>query len=291
MEILQLRYFLAVARAGSFVKAAEEEGIAQPTLSQQIKKLEAELGVPLFDRLGRSVCLTRYGVELKTQAELISRQLIQASKAVEALKNSNEGTLSVGVIPTVLPYAMVAPLSAFREQFPQVKLDVREMMTEKLIEALRAGELDLAILALPIKHEEIVCSELFREALLVALPGQHPLADRASISLRELEEQPMLLLREGHCLRNEVLTACTRAKSKFSNAFESDQLESIFAMVESGFGLSLVPDMAVRHRSGCCFLPIDSKPVRRIGYALAAGHAELPLQRNFIKFLKKWEWK
>lgn len=291
MELLQLRYFLAVARAGSFVRAAEEEGIAQPSLSQQIKKLEAELGVPLFDRLGRSVCLTRYGVELKGQAELISRQLIQAGKALEALKNSNEGNLSVGVIPTVLPYTMVAALSAFREQFPQVKVDVRELMTEKLIEALRSGELDLAVLALPVKHEEIVCSELFREALVAALPYSHPLASRSSISLRELEEQPMLLLREGHCLRNEVLTACTRAKSKFANAFESDQLESIFAMVKSGFGLSLVPETATRERSGCQFVAIDSKPVRRIGYALAAGHVELPLQRNFINFLKRWDWK
>jgi LysR family transcriptional regulator, hydrogen peroxide-inducible genes activator len=290
MEILQLRYFLAVARAGSFVKAAEEEGIAQPSLSQQIKKLEAELGVPLFDRLGRSVCLTRYGVALKAQAELISRQLIQAGKALEALKNSNEGHLNVGVIPTVLPYTMVSALSAFREQFPQVKIDVREMMTEKLIDALRGGELDLAVLALPVKHEEIVCSELFREALVAALPSAHPLASRNSISLKELEEQPLLLLREGHCLRNEVLTACSRAKSRFANTFESDQLESIFAMVESGFGLSLVPEMAARKRAGCRFLPIDSKPQRRIGYALAAGHAELPLQRNFIRFLKKWDW-
>lgn len=290
MEILQLRYFLAVARAGSFIKAAEEEGIAQPSLSQQIKKLENELGVPLFDRLGRSIALTRYGVEFQKQAELISSQLLQSSKVIQALKSCEQGTLCVGVIPTVLPYAMVNALAAFRGKYPQIQLHVRELMTEKLIDALRSGEVDVGILALPIKHEEIVCSELFREALLAAVPPEHSLAAAKSVALARLQEQPMLLLREGHCLRDQVLTACTRAKSRFNAAFESDHLQSILAMVSSGFGLSLVPEMAARGNSACSFLEIESKPLRRIGYALAAGHAELPAQRNFIKFMKGWNW-
>lgn len=290
MEILQLRYFLAVAREGSFIKAAEEEGIAQPSLSQQIKKLESELGVPLFDRLGRSIALTRYGVEFQKQAELISSQLLQASKVIQALKSCEQGSLSVAVIPTILPYAMVSALAAFRCKYPQIRLHIRELMTEKLIDALRSGEVDLGILALPIKHEEIVCSELFREALLAAVPHEHSLAGANSAALAELEDEPMLLLRDGHCLRDQVLTACTRAKSRFAYSFESDHLNSILAMVSSGFGLSLVPEMAARGNSSCRFLEIQSKPVRRIGYAFAAGHAELPAQRNFIKFLKGWDW-
>lgn len=290
MELTQLKYFLAVARAGSFVKAAEDLGITQPSLSQQIKKLEQELGAPLFDRLGRVLRLTRYGDELRPRAESILLAANQARQAVEAVHSPDRGRLAIGVIPTILPYAMVEPLSKFRRENPLVEMIVEELTTDKLVDMLRQGLIDVAILVLPIKQEEIVCSELFREPLLAALPCGHRLENSEAVSLAELTQEPMLLLREGHCLREDVLTACTRAKAEFPQSFETDQLSSILALTAAGFGVSLVPALACGMTRGCRFVATKPKAFRRVGYAQAAGHTALPLQKRFVKYLRDYAW-
>lgn len=290
METQQLRYFAAVARAGSFVRAADLEGIAQPSLSQQIRKLEGELGVPLFDRLGRSVKLTAYGEKLYEHAERVLREMEEAKRAVAAMQNEDGGVVRVGVIPTILPYAMVEPMGAFREANPGVELQLREGVTEELVEALRRGELDIAVLALPIKQQEIVCSELFRERLVAAVPKGHVLAQGAKVELKKLGGERMLLLREGHCLRDDVLTVCTRAKMQFQQVFESDQLESILRLVGMGFGVSLVPERAAWGRTDCEFRELEQTSFRRVGYAMAKGHCALPVRAKLAKFLKGWKW-
>jgi LysR family hydrogen peroxide-inducible transcriptional activator len=290
MEIQPLRYFIAVARAGSFVGAASQLGISQPSLSQQIQKLERELGVSLFDRLGRSLKLTAYGEALSSSAERILREVEAAQTSIACLKSDDSGQLRVGVIPTVLPYAMVKPLATFQQKFPRVELTLVEAMTEHLVESLRRGELDLAILALPIRHNEIVCSELFREPLLAAVPVRHELASKDKILLQSLGLEKMLLLREGHCLRDDVLTACTKAKAQFRQVFESDHLESLLRMVSEGYGVSLIPERASRGRTDCRFLPFEPHAVRRIGYAMAKGHQALPVRKMLQRFLKEWDW-
>ncbi len=290
VELQQLRYFLAVARTGSFVRAAEEEGVAQPSLSLQIKRLEAVLKVPLFDRLGRGVKLTRYGEQLRVRAEEILRQVTETEKQLASLQREDRGRLTVGVIPTVLPYAMARPMAMFREQFPMVDLEIRESTTEKLIEGLRSGQVDLAILALPLKQPEIVCSELFREPLLVAVPLDHPLAKVSALGLPQLSSEKMLLLREGHCLRDDVLTVCSSAKVKFQQIFESDHLASIFSLVANGFGVSIVPGLSAPEALHCKLVALDPKAERRIGYAQVRGHHALPVQKRFIEFLRKWKW-
>ncbi|MBL8293464.1 MAG: LysR family transcriptional regulator [Bryobacterales bacterium] len=292
MEFHQLRYFLAVARSGSFVRAAEEEGVAQPSLSQQIKKLESEVGSPLFDRLGRTVKLTCYGEALLPHAEAVLRKTAEARKALDALHRPDAGKLVVGAIPTILPYTMVEPVAAFQRDFPRVDLQLTERTTENLVEGLRSGEIDLAILALPIRHPEIVCADLYREAILVALPQGHPAAAAGPpVPVSVLRGERMLLLREGHCLRDQVLTVCARNRVQFEHAFESDHLTSILAMVASGFGASLVPESAARHASGCALLPTQPATVRRVGYAQAAGHHSTPLQKRFIQWLRRWPWR
>lgn len=292
MEFHQLRYFLAVARSGSFVRAAEDEGVAQPSLSQQIKKLESEIGFPLFDRLGRSVKLTHYGETLLPHAEAVLRQAAEARKSLDALNRPDAGKLVVGAIPTILPYAFVEPVAAFQREYPLVDLQLTERTTENLIEGLRAGEIDLAVLALPIRHAEIVCADLFREAILVALHPAHPAAVAAApVPISLLRGERMLLLREGHCLRDQVLTVCSRHRVQFEHTFESDHLASILAMVASGFGASLVPETATRHASGCALLPTQPATIRRVGYAKAAGHHSTPLQKRFIQWLRRWPWR
>jgi LysR family hydrogen peroxide-inducible transcriptional activator len=290
MDLQQLRYFLAVARTGSFIRAAEEENVAQPSLSQQIKRLEAGLKVPVFDRLGRGVKLTRFGEALLPRAEEILRQVTETEKLLGSLQEVDSGRLTVGVIPTVLPYSMAHPMAEFRRQYPRVELDVRESTTEKLIDGLRGGQVDLAIVALPIKQPEIVCSELFREPLLVAIPRDHPLGGGKALALPQLMGEKMLLLREGHCLRDDVLTVCSRAKVQFRQIFESDHLASIFSLVANGFGVSIVPGLAASEARDCQLVPLEPQAVRRIGYAQARGHHALPMQKRFIEFLRKWKW-
>lgn len=290
MEAKQLRYFLAVARAGSFVKAAEAEGVAQPSLSQMIRRLEDDLGVPLFDRLGRAVRLTAHGEALLPHAETVLREMELARQAVEAGKSPERGRVRLGVIPTLLPGAAAPAVREFEQKYPDITLELYEHVTERLIEKLRLGEIDMALLALPLKHDEIVCSELFREPLLAAVPPDHEMAGAASVALARLKGEKLLLLREGHCLREDVLEACTRARADFETWFESDQLDSLLALVEAGFGLSLVPATAARRNGGCCFLPVEPQAVRRVGYALARGHHALPAQRTLVRYLKQYPW-
>ncbi|MGB9610003.1 MAG: LysR family transcriptional regulator [Bryobacteraceae bacterium] len=290
MDVKQLRYFLAVARAGSFVKAAEAEGVAQPSLSQMIKKLELELDAPLFDRLGRTVRLTAHGEALLPHAEAVLRSVEQGRRAVEAARSPARGAIAVGVIPTLLPGAFAPALDEFQQKFPEIRIHLTDRTTENLLEKLKLGELDIALLVLPIRHPEIVCSELFREPLLAALPPGHPLACNGPVPLNRLQGERLLLLREGHCLRENVLEACTRARADFESYFESDQLESLLALVEAGFGVSLAPATAARRNSGCRFLPIHPPAVRRVGYALAGGHHLLPVHRTFTQFLRKYDW-
>lgn len=290
MDLHQLRYFLTLARTGSFVRAAEEENVAQPSLSQQIKKLEASLGVPLFDRLGRCVRLTHYGESLVPRAEAILRAVGETKRELASLQCPDSGKLAVGVIPTILPYAMARPMAAFRDASPQVQLDIHEGTTEQLLDRLRTGVLDIAILALPIKQPEIVCAELFREPLLIAVPESHPLASRSSLAVPQLLTERMLLLREGHCLRDDVLTVCNRANVQFQQVFESDHLASLFALVANGFGISIVPALAAAEARGCALIPLEPKGIRKIGYAQVRGHHALPVQKRFIAFLKSTTW-
>lgn len=287
MEFHQLRYFVAVARFGSFVRASEEEGVAQPSLSQQIRKLEGDLGVALFDRLGRTVRLTQYGRELLPRAEEILRGVTEARHRVEGLNCETRGRLVVGSIPTILPYWLAPRAAQFQKLAPEAQIEFREDQTQRLVKGLQAGEIDVAVLALPVANPDIVCCELFREPLLAAVPRGHPLAGAAEVELSRMKQERMLLLREGHCLRDEVLTACHRAKAQFATVFESDQLSSIFAMVEAGLGISLVPAMAAGQAGGCVLVPMQKRPVRRVGYARARGHFVSPLQKRYVQWLKE----
>jgi LysR family transcriptional regulator, hydrogen peroxide-inducible genes activator len=286
MELNQLRYFCAVARTGSFTKAAEQEGVAQPSLSQQIRKLEDEVGSLLFERLGRHNRLTPYGETLLPEAEAILRQVAEAEFRLTSVKQGVQGRLRVGVIPTILPYWLAPRIGGFLERFPDVDLHLTEATTARLIEALQAGDLDTAVVSLPIQSPNIVCSELFREGLCLAVGHSHPLADAEAVRLKELVSERMLLLREGHCLRDDVLTACTRARAEFVSVFETDQIASIFPLVASGFGVSLIPAMAVSHAEGCRTVGLERPSFRRIGYLRAGHHFVSRPMKEFFAWLR-----
>ena len=287
MELHQLRYFCAVAETGSFSRAAEQSHVAQPSLSQQILKLEDELGARLFDRLGRSVRLTDVGKTFLPRARAVLRDLEAAKGEVVESKDSIGGTISVGVIPTVAPYFLPPHLTLFTREFPQARLTVVEEITPVLLERLRAGTVDVAILALPIRGHEFDTFPLLTERLYAALPKKHALANRRSIALKDLRKEPFLLLRDGHCFRDTAVAACDRARLNPQIIFESGQFSSILGMVGTGMGVSIVPEMAIEKYAQCRYVRIgDKEAARTIGAIVLRGRSLTRLHHAFLAHLR-----
>ena len=287
MEIHQLRYFCAVAETNSFSRAAVQTHVSQPSLSQQILKLEDELGARLFDRLGRSVRLTELGKTFLPRARAVLRELEAAKGDVNERKDSVGGSLTIGVIPTIAPYLLPRHLSFFTRQFPQARLSVVEEITPVLLERLRASSVDIAILALPIRGNEFETFPLLTEHLFAALPKQHKLARRNSLSLADLRTEPFLLLRDGHCFRDTAVAACDRARLNPQIIFESGQFSSILSMVGTGMGVSIVPEMAIDKRQACHYVRIaDRQATRTIGAVVLRGRSLTRVHMAFLSRLR-----
>lgn len=287
MEFHQLRYFCSVAQTGSFTRAAEQQNVAQPSLSQQIQKLEEEIGAPLFERLGRGVRLTPCGEDLLPRAQTILREAEDAKRALEVRRGTTAGRLRVGVIPTIMPYWLAPRVNRFLKRCPDVDLLLIENTTARLVESLQSGDLDLALLSLPISNQDLICSELFREPVLLAVPPKHDLAQKPCVDAKELKSERLLILREGHCFRDDAVAVCKRARLQPNVIFESDQFSSIFALVAAGVGVSLVPQMAASAATSCKVVPLGVESYRRVGYAQVKRRFRSPALTAFIDWLKK----
>src|SRR5438309_4675639 len=288
MELHQLRYFCAVAETGSFSRAAEQSHVSQPSLSQQILKLEDELGARLFDRLGRSVRLTELGKTFLPRAHAVLRELEAARGDVVEGKEFIGGPVSVGVIPTVGPYFLPARLTAFSRKFGQVRLTVVEEITPILLDRLRAGTIDVAILALPLRGHEFDTFPLLTEPLSAVLPQKHKHASRPSLSLKDLRTEPFLLLRDGHCFRDTAVAACDRARLHPQIVFESGQFSSLLSMVGAGMGVSIVPEMAIEKKSPCRYIRIaDDQAIRNIVAILLRGRSLTRAHLAFLSHLRE----
>lgn len=287
MEVHQLRYFCAVARHGTFTRASEVEHVAQPSLSQQILKLEAELGARLFDRMPRSAKLTVFGKAFLPKAERILRELGEAKSELREMSGDEKGEVVVGIIPTIAAYLLPRLLNGFAARHPLVSINIVEDITPVLLQRLHEGTIDIAIAALPIQGSDLASEELFEERFYAALPEKHRRALRASISLAELEREPFLLLKEGHCFRDSLIAACGKAKMAPSVAFESGQFATILAMVSAGMGVSAVPAMAVKPQPGCKFVPISGKhSTRKVGMVTSRHHYQSRAQRLFMQQMR-----
>lgn len=288
MQVHQLKYFCAVARTGNFTRAAEHEHVAQPSLSQQILKLEDELGAKLFDRLGRTARLTQFGQAFLPRAEAILRQLGAAKLEIQEMAGLEKGTVVVGAIPTLAPYFLPDRLTSFAMRYPQVQVSVVEEITAVLLQGLHEGRIDLALTALPVAGEGLVCEELLREPLYVVLPSRHPLASQPAVSLKQVEGERFLLLKEGHCFRDNTIAACRRARLQPNVVFESGQFATILAMVATGMGVSLVPAMAVEPRKGCKFVRVaDPIACRRVGIVRLKQHFATRAQSALLEHLRQ----
>jgi LysR family hydrogen peroxide-inducible transcriptional activator len=248
MEMHQLRYVVAVARMRNFSRAAEQCHVAQPSLSQQIQKLEDELGERLFDRMKREVKLTAYGEVFLRRAVCILDEVEAARREATDSKNIVSGTIALGMLPTIAPYLLPGVLAEFRGKFPGVEVIAQEETTAQLLKSLLACEIDFAIASHPIPTEQFGVRELFGEELLLALPPAHRLARKRTISASDLEGEQLIVMKEGHCLGDQVLGFCNRRDLQPKISFRSAQLETIQALVHGGLGLSLVPAMAVQSR-------------------------------------------
>ncbi len=287
MEIHQLRYFCAVAKEGNFTRAAKEQNVAQPSLSQQVLKLEDELGAKLFDRLPRAARLTQYGAAFLPKAEAILRQLGEARREIREMIDTETGEVTIGAIPTVAPYLLPPLLSGFASSHPGIAVQVVEEITSVLLERLHNGTLDLALLALPIPGIEFACEELMREPLYVVVPEKHRLVSRGIRNLQEIKNEPFLLMKEGHCFRESTIQACRRSRIHPNVVFESGQFLTILGMVSAGMGVSIVPGMAIGDHKGCRFIRImDKRSSRSIGVVQLKRHSPTRAHRAFVDYLR-----
>lgn len=244
MEMHQLRYVVAVARTGNFSRAAEQCHVSQPSLSQQIQKLEEELGERLFDRLKREAKLTAYGQSFLRRAARILEEVDAAKREATDAKELISGSVTLGVLPTIAPYLLPPVLTQFHARFPGVEVIVQEDTTAQLLKLALACEIDFALASLPIGDGRFEVRELFAEELLVALPPDHPLTARRALRSSDLESERLIVMKEGHCLGDQVLNFCERRAVRPNVTFRSAQLETVQSLVCAGVGLSLIPAMA-----------------------------------------------
>jgi LysR family hydrogen peroxide-inducible transcriptional activator len=246
MNLRDLRYFVALAETRHFGKAAERSFVSQPTLSAQIKKLETYLGVQLLERQPRKVTLTETGAKILP----LARRIVQESDEIVSLaRNEHDplsGKLKVGLIPTIGPYLLPLVTRKLRKQLPRLKLMLYEHQTQPLLEKLRAGDIDLGILALPVPLDGLEARPLYEENFTLAVPTNNPLAKRANVRLDDLTGETLLLLEDGHCLRDQALDVCSRIDVKESEDYRATSLETLRQMVAAGLGITLLPELATR---------------------------------------------
>jgi len=286
MEMQQLRYVVAVARTGNFSRAAEQCHVSQPSLSQQIQKLEDELGERLFDRLKREVRLTPHGEVFLRRA---MRVLDEVDAALREAKDAGEllrGTLRLGVLPTIAPYLLPSVMADFAEKFPGVEVIVHEDTTAQLLKLLVSCEIEFALASRPIEDERLEIDDLFGEELLLALPPGHSLNRKRTIRVADLEGERFILMKDGHCLGDQVLGFCERREMRPTISFRSAQLETIQSLVCAGLGVSLIPAMATegeRHDRPKYRSLAGPKPHRQI---VAVRPKQRPPSRAASEFLK-----
>jgi len=246
MEMHQLRYVVAVARTRNFSRAAEQCHVSQPSLSQQIQKLEDELGERLFDRMKRAVKLTPQGETFLPRAMRILEEADAAKREASDARSLLRGTTTVGVLPTIAPYLLPDAISSFTKKFPGVQIVVQEDTTARLLKLALACEIDFALASRPIRDERLEVRELFSEELLLALPPGHPLIRKRTVNANDLVGERLIVMQEGHCLGDQVLGFCDRHDLHHHIIFRIAQLETIQSLVCAGLGISLIPAMAAR---------------------------------------------
>ncbi|HEX4480797.1 MAG TPA: DNA-binding transcriptional regulator OxyR [Rudaea sp.] len=246
MNLRDLRYLVALAEHKHFGRAAEASFVSQPTLSTQIKKLEDELDVSLVERTPRKVLLTEVGKEIAQRARDVLTEVEQIRAIARRTRDPESGTIRLGIFPTLGPYLLPHVIPRIRERFPRLELLLVEEKTEVVLRQLREGRLDAGILALPVHDDQLHAEFLFEEQFLLAVPEQHQLAKRTTLKLDDLADESLLLLEEGHCLRDQALDVCRTSGANEKSGFRATSLETLRQMVAANVGITLLPSLSVQ---------------------------------------------
>lgn len=289
MELHQLRYFVAVADLGSFTKAAQRCEVAQPSLSQQIIKLEKELKHPLFERLGRTIRLTDAGRALYDHAVGVLTGVDEIRDRVTAATDPNRGAVAVGAIPTIAPYLLPPLMKSFARRFPKATLTLNENLTDAVIRACLAGEVDVGVIASPVASELLHSEPLFTEPLLLAMPPSHPLVKKKKVLLEDLAAEPFVLMSELHCLGDQIVGFCRQQGYSPVVRCQGVQLLTIQELVAQGHGVSLIPAMAQEMDRGkrCEYRALgEPAPTRTIHLIWHKDRYQSPVVKEFIRALR-----
>jgi LysR family hydrogen peroxide-inducible transcriptional activator len=284
LTLRQLRYLEALARHGHFGRAAEECAVSQPALSMQIRELERGLGVDLLERRQGATLLTEVGAEIARRAGLIltaTRDLADCARHSDRVLS---GSFRLGVIPTLAPYLLPRVLPKLQHQHPELRLDLLETQTKTLVIELVHGLLDVILLALPLDKPDFETMHLFNDRFLLAVPAADPLPERARVTPRDVNARRLVLLEEGHCLREQALAYC-KGRSEAHTGFGATSLATVMQMVASGYGVTLMPEIAldveVRDERVKLLRFAEPQPQRSIGLA---WRPTSPRKADFLEF-------
>ncbi|WP_197525306.1 LysR family transcriptional regulator [Pseudobythopirellula maris] len=286
----QLRYFVAVAEERNFTRAAETCSVAQPSLSQQIIKLEKELGHKLFDRLGRQVRLTDAGRLLYGRATSVLEGLESTREELAELAGAGRGRVSVGAMLTAAPYLLPPVLKAFGRSHPEAEVIVHEGMTDRVLEECKSGALDLALLAMPVDDDQLHVEPLFEDELLLAVHPKHRLATKKRVTLEDVMAEPFILLDPIHCLGKQVLSYCLGKECKPRVACRSSQILTVQELVALDYGVSLLPASAAaadKSKSRCYVSLCGASPSRSIALVWRRNRVQSGVVKAFADEIRR----
>ncbi len=291
MNLRDLRYLIALSDLRHFGRAAEACHVSQPTLSTQVRKLEEELGVALVERAPRQVMLTPAGRDIVERARRVLAEVEQMRETARRTSDPEAGSVRLGMFPTLGPYLLPHVVPNIRARFPRLELLLVEEKTEILLNMLRAGRLDAAVLALPLHDDSLEVEFLFEEPFVLALPIAHPLASHPRLKLADIADEHLLLLEEGHCLRDQALSVCQLAGAGEKEGFRATSLETLRQMVAAGVGITLLPMLAVQPpvpvSESIRLLPFRAPaPTRRLAMAWRRSSAMTPFLRDLAGLVR-----
>lgn len=289
MELHQLRYFISIVETGSFSKAAKRCFVTQPSLSQQIIKLEKELGRKLFDRLGNKVVLTDTGYALLPRARRIIQEAREIESELRDHDGSNKGVLTVGLIPTIAPFLLPMCLKKFKMRFPDAEIRIHENLTENLLRMLVDFKIDIAIMSLPVNNNLVEYKKLFDDPLVLSVPESFRLAKSKRIKIKDLEQVPFIALDEEHCFGEQVHTVCYENQINPDVVCKTWNISTILNSVSTGNGISIIPLMTAltNKPKNYVYKELDEKPSRAIVSVNYKNRTRKQLGVEFEKIIKE----
>ncbi len=292
MNLRDLKYLIAIAQHRHFGKAAKECFVSQPTLSTQIKKLEDELGVILIERNNKQVLLTEVGEQIIAKARHILKNVDEVREIAAQYKEPDAGRISLAAIPTLAPYLLPHIMPAIHQQLPKLQVMLYELQTAVCLRRLENGELDAALLALPFEEGSLKHEYLFEEPFVAATAPDKPLAKRKQLKLMDLAGEEILLLEDGHCLRDQALDLCNKIDAREITGFRATSLETLRQMIASGIGVTLIPQLATLdkacNRNSICYIPFEQPaPSRRIVLVYRDTYHRIPIIKKIAALIRE----